>query len=57
MDSGLDAIIVFTKEGNFVKLYSKKGKGPGEFMSLKDFDIRNDFIYCLDDEKLSISKF
>jgi len=42
-------IFVFTREGKFLKRFGRIGKGPGEFVSLRDFSINKETgdIYML----------
>lgn len=51
-----DNLFVFTKTGRFIREIGEKGKGPGEFMELRDFDIDDKGnIYILD--FLNIKKY
>lgn len=44
-----DNLYVFSSSGSFIRQISNKGKGPGEFFSVRDFDIDKDGkIYLLD---------
>ena len=48
-----DNLYVFSIDGKFIREIGKKGKGPGEFMELRDFDIDNDGnVYILDFRKI-----
>lgn len=48
-------ILVFNFNGRFIRSIGIKGRGPGEIMSLRDFDIDNNNIYILDFQ--SIKKY
>jgi hypothetical protein len=46
-------LLVFNTNGRFLSEIGKKGRGPGEFLELRDFDIDNDGnIYILDFQKI-----
>jgi hypothetical protein len=46
-------LLVFDTNGKFLKEIGKKGKGPGEFLELRDFDIDKDGnIYILDRKQI-----
>ncbi len=51
------SINVYDINGKYLRGYNEKGKGPGEFMSIKDISIDNGYLYCLDDDKRCIMKF
>ncbi len=52
-----NTLLVYDTNGEYENEYYAKGKGPGEFLLLKDFSIEEDFIFCLDKDKRCISKF
>ena len=43
-----------TKSGAYIRDYSHLGHGHGEYISLSDFDIHDDFLYLLSDNKILI---
>jgi hypothetical protein len=52
------ALLVFDKLGNFLFKIHKIGKGPGEYIKLKDFDVDDDGnIYLLDVNLRKINKY
>jgi len=57
LDSGAECIYVCNSNLRGLRVIGKKGKGPGEFCNLKDFIISDDHIYCLDNSKMTISKY
>lgn len=57
VDYGVPGILVYSADGEFVQERAQKGKGPGEFLMPEALAISDDFIYCLDKGKLTISKF
>jgi hypothetical protein len=46
------ALFVFNKDGKFLYKIRNIGKGPGEILDIRDFDIRNNTIYILDFNKI-----
>lgn len=48
-------ILIFDLNGKFIKSIGKKGRGPGEILSLRDFEIVKDEIFILDFQ--SIKKY
>ncbi|MFC2118339.1 6-bladed beta-propeller [Bacteroidota bacterium] len=46
-DRTLNTIIVFNKEGSFLRKIKYGGKGPGEFLSCYDVDVQNNKLYVL----------
>ena len=48
-------ILVFNQNGNFIRSIGKKGKGPGEILSLRDFEIIDNTLLILDFQ--SIKRF
>lgn len=47
-------IASFDKSGAYIRDYSHLGHGHGEYISLSDFDIHDDFLYLLSDNKILI---
>jgi len=47
LDGKQDAILVFDRNGKFEKKLLRKGQGPGEYVSLDDFFIKDGFLYGL----------
>lgn len=43
----------FDLEGNFINSIGKKGKGPKEYLEIRDFCITDNFIYTLDYGKIN----
>lgn len=41
-------ILIFSQEGKFVKSIEHRGHGNGEYLSLNDFIVKGDSVYCLD---------
>lgn len=48
LDSGQEQLFQFDADGHFIRNINHKGQGPGEYVSLNDFQIKNDTIYLLD---------
>lgn len=40
-------VAAFDKSGRYIRSYNHRGNGPGEYVSLYDFDIYNDTLYLL----------
>jgi len=57
LDSQIDCIYILNKNGEFINKIGASGKGPGEFVNLRDFDLSKEFIICLDKSKYAITKF
>lgn len=52
------AIFVFNKKGDFLYKIDKTGKGPGEYLELRDFDIdKEGNIYLYDNNAMKIIKY
>lgn len=48
----------FDLEGRYLDSFGSKGKGPGEFQSILDFDIRGeDMLYVIDGRKMRLMTF
>jgi hypothetical protein len=45
-------LLEFHNDGKFSKKIGKRGKGPGEYHEVRDFDIKGNFIYILDYKKI-----
>lgn len=48
LDGRENKIFTFNEKGDFLKCYIHLGQGPGEYISLADFTIKNDTLYLLD---------
>lgn len=42
-------ITIFDSNGGFIRTISHVGHGPGEYVRLNDFDVKDSVIYCLND--------
>ncbi len=51
-ESVANALFVFDDKGRFVYKISSAGKGPGEILDMRDFDIANGKLYILDFQKV-----
>lgn len=45
-------LTVFDMSGNYVRTISKVGHGNGEYVKLRDFDIADHILYCLDGKRI-----
>lgn len=45
---GSNKLLVFNDKGNYVRSFGRKGHGPGEYIELESFSIKNDTIFLLD---------
>ncbi len=50
-------ILVFNSNGDFLNNIGTRGRGPGEYMELRDFQIYNNNVYLLDWNKIKIFNF
>ena len=48
LDRANKSIFVFNSIGSFLKKLQRRGKGPGEYMQLEDFEVNNNGIFLLD---------
>lgn len=48
LDSDEKKILIFDDKGKYLKQYSHLGQGPGEYLSLTDFTLKEDTLYLLD---------
>lgn len=53
----LGQLVVFDNQGNYMYNVSQSGKGPGEYVELRDFTIKNDTIFILDGMTDDILRF
>ncbi len=56
-DFGDMKIKKFTAEGQYLDSFGKKGRGPGEFQMLVDYDISGDTLYVIDPRQGMLMKF
>jgi len=51
-----NTLSVWTKEGKYINHIGRRGQGPGEYITLSDFDIStdNEIVYILDESKSQI---
>lgn len=52
LDKTLGTVFIFNDKGDFVSKINRKGKGPGEYLYLKDFFVVNNTIHLLDSNGL-----
>lgn len=48
LDGREKKIFTFNDKGDFLKCYNHLGQGPGEYVSLVDFTVKNDTLFLLD---------
>lgn len=46
--SGMLGILKFDENGNFLDKFGREGRGPGEFLSIYDYQIYEDKLYTMD---------
>lgn len=56
-DDQQNTIDVFKPDGRFLTHLGRKGKGPGEFLSLSSLQIRRDHLYVYDERQLQENVF
>jgi hypothetical protein len=53
--SGIHRVFVFDKNGKFLRLVGKRGKGPGKYIRLADFDVDgNGNVYLYDTQQMQM---
>lgn len=52
-----DKILVFNRNGKFIRRIGKTGKGPGEHLRIHGFDINGDTLYCSSSGTRKIIKY
>ena len=57
MDTSQKRIMVFTSEGQFIRIIGRQGGGPGEFRQLFTIDVRNGLITGFDQARRRITLF
>lgn len=57
MDSSRKQILIFLKEGKFIRTLGRSGEGPGEFRYLYTMDVKDHFVACFDQGNLRITLF
>lgn len=48
LDADEKKVLAFDESGKYLRQYSHRGQGPGEYLSLKDFTIKENVLYLLD---------
>lgn len=56
-DMARSSLFVFSADGRHIGTLSKQGRGPGEYIKLKDFDVDGDFIYILSGDVKKIIQY
>lgn len=57
LDWGRQSILIFSENGELIKEFVNRGEGPGEYLTIREIYIKNDFLYIVDNNQLKISKF
>lgn len=52
LDLRLQSLFVFEESGKFIKKIGNKGRGPGEYIEIKDFCVMNSNVYVLDYKRI-----
>lgn len=55
--NGRDQLLVFSKEGKFIRQIGRKGKGPGEHLLIFGFVVVHDTVYISSSGKRSLLKY
>lgn len=53
-DYQTERILSFDRQGNFRGVIDKKGRGPGEYLSVQSFTVDDDYVFILDHFQKSI---
>lgn len=48
LDDRENKILVFDENGKYIRQHSHLGQGPGEYLSLRDFQVKGDTLFLLD---------
>lgn len=49
LDKSISKLVIFSLDGKYINTINRKGKGPGEYMGIKDFTLNGDSIVLFDD--------
>jgi len=55
--SDLQKLILFKRDGTFIRQIGTRGKGPGEYMYIFDFRLKKDTIYLTSSGKRSVIRY
>jgi len=55
--SDWNKILLFQKDGRFIRQIATNGKGPGEYLMIFDFELKEDTIFLTSTDKRSIIKY
>lgn len=55
--NGFDRILLFSKDGKFMRQIGRKGKGPGEYASIFGFAVNRDTVFITSTGKRSVIKY
>ena len=47
LDKERASVLIFSHDGKYINKINKRGRGPQEYLEIKDFDVRNSIIYTL----------
>ncbi len=56
-DSFRQKIVVFDLSGRFLYNIDKKGRGPGEYLELKNFTVDNNSVYVIDNRTNTVTAY
>lgn len=54
---GFDQILLFSKDGKFIRQIGRNGKGPGEYANIFGFTVSKDTVYISSTGKRSLMKY
>lgn len=57
LDYGQNKIPVFDSDGSYLQSVGRKGRGPGEFLSLREIQVGDRNLHVLDTEQTKVSVF
>jgi hypothetical protein len=56
-DAGKSQVIELDSSGTIVNEFGRQGRGPGEFISVNNIFLNNEYLYAIDQIQLRISRF
>ncbi len=57
MDKSRKQVLIFSKEGEFIRALGRSGEGPGEFRYLYTMDVKDNLVVCFDQGNLRMTLF
>ncbi len=55
--NGVKGVLVYDRKGNFINKIGKIGRGPGEYLEVADFEVKDQSVYLYADDDKKIIEF